>query len=173
MADGAGTRHHDLEVLQALLSAAGVLVQQQPLVQQHGINGRHVWLPPQPPAHVQQCLRRIMRLPQRESPLQPHLHDISALREAGLARMRTHIHQSHKGCLGVHLQKVWCQNLEVLVGIRSPQLSCRCTQEQASQGVPWSQDLGVPGDFIPCFQSFQSRLQGFSVSNGDRAMQGE
>jgi hypothetical protein len=56
------TGDHDLEVLEALLGAARVLVQQQPLVQQHRVDGRHVRLPPQPPAHVQQRLCQIMLL---------------------------------------------------------------------------------------------------------------
>lgn len=46
-------------MLLPLLSPAGILVGQQPLIQEHGIDGADVGLREQLPAHVQQPLRSI------------------------------------------------------------------------------------------------------------------
>ena len=48
------TSDQDIDVLLALVHTARILVQQQPLVQQEAVDGRHVLLPPQLLAHQQQ-----------------------------------------------------------------------------------------------------------------------
>lgn len=113
------TGDHDLEVLEALLGAAGVLVQQQPLVQQHRIDGCHVRLPPQPPAHVQQCLRQVMFLQWRR------IHwrrTVSTDLDVVITSHAT-AHAVVYICLA-HLLEVWCKHLEVQLFVMRIQLLC-------------------------------------------------